>query len=283
MTRPTMMVLLSLLLASAAHAQATSTQQREVEARAREAQAVQRVEALLQAERSRPRLAGIWRVQSPALALLTEDGAMPPLNAAGRKLLQERQQAMKAGRSVDPMGQCLPPGWPRALWVDAPFLLAQAPAKVTLYHQHRHLVRHVFLDGPLALPADAEPTWEGHSAGRWEGDTLVTETVGFKPKEAVRVDFGFFAYISPDSRVTERFTLLNSDEIFYEFTVSDPVAYTQPWKGELTFRRSPDRIYEYACHEGNHSVVNILTGAREMERMGVTPAVTRPRARIDRE
>jgi hypothetical protein len=119
--------------------------------------------------------------------------------------------------------------------------------------------------------------------GRWEGDTLVTETVGFKPKEAVRVDFGFFAYISTNAKVTERFTLAGPDEILYEFSVEDPVAYTQPWKGELTFRRSSDRIYEYACHEGNHSVPNILQGAREMERQGLKPAVTRPRARIDRE
>ena len=77
--------------------------------------------------------------------------------------------------------------------------------------------------------------------------------------------------------------LAGPDEILYEFSVEDPVAYTQPWKGELTFRRSPDRIYEYACHEGNHSVPNILQGAREMERQGLKPAVTRPRARIDRE
>ncbi len=122
----------------------------------------------------------------------------------------------------------------------------------------------------------------GSTIARWEGDTLVAETVGFKPQEAVRVDFGFFVYISPDAKVTERFTLVGPDEMLYQFRVEDPVAYTQPWAGELTFRRTEDRLYEYACHEGNHSVPNILAGAREMERTGRKAAVTRPRSRVDR-
>lgn len=123
----------------------------------------------------------------------------------------------------------------------------------------------------------------GTSVGKWEGDTLVVETKGFKTTEAVRVDFGLFVYISPDSKVTERFTFANKDEIHYEFMVEDPVAYTQPWKGELTFRRSPDRIYEYACHEGNYSVPNILGGAREMERAGrKQPVITSGIGRLDR-
>jgi hypothetical protein len=122
----------------------------------------------------------------------------------------------------------------------------------------------------------------GTSVARWEGDTLVAVTRGFRSAEAVRVDFGFFVYISPEATVTERFTMLGKDEIHYEFMVEDPVSYTKPWKGELTFRRSQDRLYEYACHEGNYSVPNILGGAREMERTGRKAAVTRPRARIDR-
>ena len=159
--------------------------------------------------------------------------------------------------------------------------IIQTPDAIAINIEMVHDTRIIRIDGEHNPPAVRQ--YLGTTIGRWEGDTLVTETVGFKPKEAVRVDFGFFAYIAPDAKVTERFTLVSPDEIFYEFSVADPVAYTQPWKGELTFRRSPDRIYEYACHEGNHSVTNILTGAREMERMGITAAVTRPRARIDRE
>lgn len=159
--------------------------------------------------------------------------------------------------------------------------IIQTPDAIAINIEMVHDTRIIRMNGEHNPAAVRQ--YLGTTVGHWEGDTLVAETVGFKPKEAVRVDFGFFAYISSDAKVTERFTLVNPDEIFYEFTVEDPVAYTKPWKGELTFRKSPDRIYEYACHEGNHSVPNILAGAREMERQGLKPAVTRPRARIDRE
>ena len=159
--------------------------------------------------------------------------------------------------------------------------IIQTPDAIAINIEMVHDTRIIRMNGEHNPPAVTQ--YLGNTLGHWEGDTLVTETVGFKAKEAVRVDFGSFAYISTDSTVTERFTLSNPDEILYEFTVSDPLAYSQTWKGELTFRRSPDRIYEYACHEGNHSVPNILAGAREMERQGLKPAVTRPRARIDRD
>ncbi len=123
----------------------------------------------------------------------------------------------------------------------------------------------------------------GTSVGKWDGDTLVVETVGFKPQESVRVDFGLFVYISPDSKVTERFTLQDDATIFYQFTVEDPATYSQPWTGELIVRRSPERLYEYACHEGNHAVPNILLGARELERVGLKqPVVKRGIGRLDR-
>ena len=159
--------------------------------------------------------------------------------------------------------------------------IIQTPDAIAINIEMVHDTRIIRMNGEHNPPAVTQ--YLGTTVGHWEDDTLVTDTVGFKPKEAVRVDFGFFAYISTNAKVTERFTLTTPDEILYEFTVEDPVAYSQPWKGELTFRRSPDRIYEYACHEGNHSVPNILAGAREMERQGLKPAVTRPRARIDRE
>ncbi len=159
--------------------------------------------------------------------------------------------------------------------------IIQTPDAIAINIEMVHDTRIIRMNGEHNPPAVRQ--YLGSTVGRWEGDTLVTETFGFKPKEAVRVDFGFFAYIATEAKVEERFTLTSANEIHYEFTVSDPVAYTQPWKGELTFRRSPDRIHEYACHEGNYSVNNILLGAREMERLGLKAAVTRPRARIDRQ
>ncbi|MFM1885930.1 MAG: hypothetical protein RL026_1087 [Pseudomonadota bacterium] len=245
------MTLLAVLLAGhvgTAAAQAESTQQREIEGRAREAQAAERIAALIAAERQRPRLAGIWRVAAPVAALRTEAGELPPLNAAGRKLLRQRQTAAKAGRSEDPLQQCLPPGWPRALWADAPFLLTQAPAKVTLFHQHRHLVRHVFLDGPLQLPADADPTWEGHHSARWEAGTLVIETAGFNGQQWL--DAAGLPQ-SPQMRVTEHWRLQDDGRLAVRVQIVDPVYYQQPWATTVQFLRQPEdtELPEEECSE----------------------------------
>jgi hypothetical protein len=159
--------------------------------------------------------------------------------------------------------------------------IIQTPDAIAINVEMIHDTRIIRMDGDHNPSAVRQ--YLGNSVGHWEGDTLVVDTVGFKQLEAVRVDFGLLLYVSPDSKVTERFTLTGPDEILYQFTVADPVAYTQPWTGELTFHRSPDRLYEYACHEGNYSVPNILGGARAMERENRKPAVTAPRGRIDRE
>jgi hypothetical protein len=157
----------------------------------------------------------------------------------------------------------------------------QTPDYLAINVEMVHDTRIVRIDGKHN-PANVRQ-YLGNTVARWEGDTLVAETVGFKPMEAVRVDFGVFIYISPDSKVTERFTLQDKDTILYQFTVEDPVAYTQPWKGELVFTRTKDRLYEYACHEGNYSVPHILAGARELERKGrKEPVITNGIGRLDR-
>jgi hypothetical protein len=159
--------------------------------------------------------------------------------------------------------------------------IVQTPDAIAINVEMIHDTRIIRMNGKHNPPEMRQ--YLGTTVGHWEGDTLVAETVGFREMEAVRLDFGLFLYISPDSKVTERFTLQDKDTIHYAFTVEDPVAYTQPWKGELAFRRSPDRLYEYACHEGNYSVPNILGGAREMERTGrKQPVITNSIGRLDR-
>src|SRR5690606_13446824 len=140
----------------------------------------------------------------------------------------------------------------------------QTPDAIAINIEMVHDTRIIRMNGQHN--PDTMRQYLGTSVGKWEGDTLVVETIGFKPLESVRVDFGLFVSISPDSKVTERFALQDENTIFEHFTVDDPASYTQPWKGELVFRRSADRMYEYARHEGNLSVPNILGGAREIER-----------------
>lgn len=112
---------------------------------------------------------------------------------------------------------------------------------------------------------DTFQPWMGDSIGRYEGDTLVVETTNFHPQQSYRFSLRHRLYLSPDATVTERFTRVAEDRILYEFAVDDPKAYTQVWRGELPMRRVDDRIFEYACHEGNYALPGILAGARREE------------------
>ncbi len=104
---------------------------------------------------------------------------------------------------------------------------------------------------------DGQTPWLGDSIGWYEGETLVVETVNVNPMQR--------AYISSEGKVTERFTRWADNQILYEFTVEDPNYYTQTWKGEMSLNASSEPLYEYACHEGNHSFPGILAGARRLE------------------
>ena len=101
--------------------------------------------------------------------------------------------------------------------------------------------------------------WFGNSLAHWEGDTLVVHTTGFHPQQS-----NFFIKSSDQFEVTEYFSLLSNDEIFYRYTVTDPVIYSQPFTIEMQLLRKADgeQIYEFACHEGNYSLPSILAGAQ---------------------
>jgi len=114
------------------------------------------------------------------------------------------------------------------------------------------------------LPAAIDP-WLGDSVGWWEGDTLVVETTNLNPKGHVFSLGGGFRY-SPKTKITERFTRTAKDQILYQFSVDDPDVFSKPWKAEMPMRTAKGPIYEYACHEGNYSLPNILAGARAQER-----------------
>jgi hypothetical protein len=109
-------------------------------------------------------------------------------------------------------------------------------------------------------PAAIKP-WLGDSVGWYEGKTLVVETINIRPDQ-VRVSS---IPISENGRITERFTRISDNEIFYEFGVDDPATYSAPWRAELSFYATPQHVYEYACHEGNYAMEGILGGARRLE------------------
>jgi hypothetical protein len=147
------------------------------------------------------------------------------------------------------------------------FQIVQTPDFVILEVEMIHDTRTVRL---VKSAADAEKAhrpaimerWLGDSVGWYEGDTLVIETKNFNRQQQGQVT------ITDTGKLTERITRVSDTDILYEFTVDDPGVYSQVWKGEAQWRFNPNPIYEYACHEGNYGLYNILSGAREQERTG---------------
>jgi hypothetical protein len=204
---------------------------------------------LLEAARTKPYLGGYWRIVQPMAALTTIDGKAPPLTPAGRAAFRRVAAERKSGRNPDPMDACLPPGTPRSLIVDKPFLIAHAAAKITFFHQVYHVIRHVYLDGPLQLAdSDREEYWEGTSSGRWEADTLIIETANFNGKQWLD-DSGLPQ--SRDMRVTERIRKLDADTLENLVTYDDARYYSHPWISRLLFKAQPHStlLVEEDCAE----------------------------------
>ncbi len=141
--------------------------------------------------------------------------------------------------------------------------IVQTDDAVLFFSESMHDARVIRLNSKH-MPA-VMTSWLGDSIGWWEGDTLIVETTHFSPSDRGRrlTDLGFLT--SPQTVVTERFTLEAADELNYVFTVHDPAYYTQPWKGETHFQRSTDNVIEYACHEGNYSMRFMLQNGRALD------------------
>jgi hypothetical protein len=144
------------------------------------------------------------------------------------------------------------------------YQIVQTPGQVLILVEMNHNIRTIRLHGE-PLPAAIRP-WLGDSIGHWEGNTLVVRTTQFHPQQNLRAAIRHQFYMTGDSVVEERFTRTAENEIRYQFTVTDDSIYTQPWRGELTLRATEGPIYEYACHEGNYALPNILAGARQEEK-----------------
>ena len=135
-----------------------------------------------------------------------------------------------------------------------------------------HDVRIIRLGEPDELPKDMR-VWFGDAWGHWEGNTLVVETTNQHPDQGISLRrpgdvSGSMIRHSEDLRVLERFTRVDDDTILYEFEIDDPRTYSEPWGGQIPWERFDQEILEYACHEGNYALSNILSGARYQERQG---------------
>ena len=134
--------------------------------------------------------------------------------------------------------------------------IVQAPGYVVIVNEMVHNARMIPTDGRAH---GTIPRWTGDSRGRWEGETLVVETVNFKRETSLSGS-------SAATHLVERFTRVDPKTIRYEFTVTDPTTYTRPWTAVMPLRAIDELLFEYACHEGNYALRGILAGARAQEK-----------------
>ena len=161
--------------------------------------------------------------------------------------------------------RCLTRGMPGAMipgFYNHNYQILQTPDYVVILVEMIHDARIIPLDGRAHLPTQVGQ-WMGDSRARWEGDTLVVETTNLTPRGDERVRYLVHA-ASEQARVVERFTRVD-DGIDYSFTVTDPATYAGPWTAEIPMVPLGGEIFEYACHEGNYGLQNILAGARQAE------------------
>jgi hypothetical protein len=145
------------------------------------------------------------------------------------------------------------------------YQILQSPGYVVILYEMIHEARVIPVDGRAHL-SDNVRQWMGDSRGRWEGDTLVVDVTNFTDKTPVHPTRGLASRVahSRDLRVVERFRRVDAETIDYRFTVEDPTTFTRSWTAAIPMTRhgAPDRILEYACHEGNYAVPHILSGSR---------------------
>jgi hypothetical protein len=224
-----------------------------------------------------------WEIGTkPAKTLRTSividppDGKIPALTPAAEIARQKKIDRIFHPDGPEDLGlgdQCLmfstgaPPMLPYNY--NSNYRIVQTKDYVAIYVEMIHDTRIIPIDQRKHLPPSVR-LWYGDSVGHWEGDTLVVDTTNFIDKSSFYFQLPYQVTTGPfadtNMHVVERFRRIDADTILYQFDVDDPTAYTTPWKGEYTMSASPGPIYEYACHEGNYGLPDVLKGARAQEK-----------------
>ncbi len=198
------------------------------------------------------------------------NGQIPYTAAAGQAFAAYGRNSGYDGPEQRPLGErCMvgfgSSGGPPMLPVlyNNHYQIVQNEDYVMILVEMNHDVRIIRLNSKHMSP-DHKP-WLGDSIARWDGDTLVVETVNFHPQQSFRFAIKHRLYLPPSAKVIERFSRTGQDEMLYEFTVEDDAAYSQAWSAQIPMRIAEGALYEYACHEGNYALPGILAGARRLE------------------
>lgn len=217
---------------------------------------------------------GVSTVRTLRTSIVTDppDGRIPPLTPAAADLKRRRMEAQRLLASAEDAGlqdRCLsfltagPPLLPYSY--NSNYQIVRTQGSLVIHAEMIHDARVIHLDGRQHLPSGLR-RWMGDSIGRWEGNTLVVDTTNFNDAGGFYGDAGGNFGWDRNLHLTERFSLMDADTLLYQFDIDDPTAFTRPWKGELTMSRVTAPIYEYACHEGNYALSNMLRGYRADER-----------------
>ncbi len=216
------------------------------------------------------------------------DGKLPALTPEAQK----RAEAIEAVRrrrpwswmDVNAYDRCISRGLPGAMmpgFYNHNYVIVQSPGYVAILVEMIHDTRIILIDGRPHLGPGLKQ-WMGDSRGRWEGNTLVVETTNFNNKidevtgNAMRLPDGtpqegryHGVFGTSDTTLVERFTRVDANTIDYQFTVTAPKTFVRPWTAVAPMTKLDGHVFEYACHEGNRAIPNMLSGARAMEKAAV--------------
>ena len=217
---------------------------------------------------------GTRTVKTRRTSIITDppDGRIPPLTPAAAEVKRLRTGRQRLGENPESLGlqdRCLtfltsgPPLLPYSY--NSNYQIVQTADAIVVHAEMIHEARIIHLDGRPHAPARVR-SWSGDSIGRWEANTLVVDTTNFNDGGGYYGDAGGNFGWDRNLRLVERFSLMDPETLLYQFEIDNPTAFTRPWKGELTMARSTEQIFEFACHEANYSLTNMLRGYRALER-----------------
>ena len=201
-----------------------------------------------------------------SLVTAPSNGRIPELTQAAQERNRIRREAARLAEGVEvrPLSErCImgfnsgPPMIPSAYNNNVQFV--QTEDYVLIHNEMVHNVRPVKMY--TADHREVPRKWEGDSLGHWEGDTLIVETNHFARDTS-------FGNSSANMQLVEKFWLIDADTLGYEFTITDPTTWTEPWTVMFPMKRNTEPMYEYACHEGNYSMAGVLGGWRRLEALG---------------